>query len=364
MMLKTYSNKRAKSPKMNDFPNIEKYEELFGLIQPKIDIEEDVYLKNNIIICKECNLPTISNGINIWECQKCGSFVEETIDATLSFNEKNQLEGTFVSKFLPNSSKSTIMLYNFKTNYDQLRKQKVHNWSNMIYSERSLNNVFTDIKLRAINNSILENITFCAQEIYMEISQIYTPRGNLRKGIIAASLYQACKKKGFPRTTKEIAEMFQIEEKILTRGNKKFNDIRLKIGKTYIPNIDDGLKYLGRFCSMLTTNVRLLEFAKIIIRFIENHKILQKHTPISITASAIYFTTRILRLPILRSRIAEVTKVSNVTTVNCYKKIKKHDTFQNLSAEFPIQKLDKLPELPADKQPKTPKRGRKKNIYV
>jgi transcription initiation factor TFIIIB Brf1 subunit/transcription initiation factor TFIIB len=362
MILKSYSN-------MND---IAKYEELFGLVKPKIDIEEDMYLKNNIIMCKDCNLPTISNGINIWECKKCGCFVEETIDATLSFNDKNELEGTTVSKFLPNSSKSTIMINNFNTNYDQLRKQKVHSWSNMTYSERSLNNVFTDIKLRAINNSILENITFCAQEIYMEISKIYIPRGNLRKGIIAACLFQACKKKGFPRTTKEIADMFQIEEKILTKGNKKFNEMWLKIGKTYIHDVDDGLKYLGRFCSMLTTNARLLEFSKIIIRFIEKHKILQKHTPISVTASAIYLATLILRLPISRLRITEVTKVSNVTIVNCYKKIKKHDTFQNLSFEFPIQKLVELPELPelpadgsngSNGSNGSKKRGRKK-IYV
>jgi len=352
---------------------VEKYEKLFGLNEPEVLIDDDEFLKNNIIICKDCNLPTISNGNNIWECKTCGCFIEETIDTTLSFNARNELEGTSISKFLPNSSKSTIMLNKFNTGYEQMRKQKVHSWSNMTYSERSLNNVFIDIKLRAVNSSILDNITFTAQEMYTDISKVYIPRGNLRKGVIAACLFQSCKLKGYPRTSKEIARIFQIDDKIFTKGNKKFNEVWFKIGNEYIhenkiDEIDDGgTKYLARFCSTLyNSNERLLELSRIIIKFIIRNEILRKNTPLSITASSIYLAISILKLNISRTKISQVTNVSNVTIVNCFKKIRNHDSFNCLPFELPLQKLDaELPELPPDKIPtkkKTQQQRKQRNL--
>ena len=37
---------------------------------------------NRVIICPDCEIPTITHGLDIWECQKCGSIIEQMIDNT------------------------------------------------------------------------------------------------------------------------------------------------------------------------------------------------------------------------------------------------------------------------------------------
>ena len=41
--------------------------------------ENDSYLKT-LISCKRCNLPGITHGFDIYECQKCGDMLETAID--------------------------------------------------------------------------------------------------------------------------------------------------------------------------------------------------------------------------------------------------------------------------------------------
>ena len=188
-----------------DTSDICKYESLFEL-QNTIDIktlDTDSEHVRDVVICKDCTVPAVTHGRSTWECPKCGSIVDELIDTTAEWRlypEGGKSENAvrcsaIVNNLLPQSSKGTIILSGNNSNYNQRRTQKVHSWSAMTYKERCLNNIFQDISLRSLNGCILGNVTKLAHEYYKTVSELYVARGVMRKGLIAACLFMACKNK-------------------------------------------------------------------------------------------------------------------------------------------------------------------------
>ena len=221
--------------------------------------ENDSYLKT-LISCKRCNLPGITHGFDIYECQKCGDMLETAIDQHAEWRhyggdgKPDPARCSMpVNNLLPQSSMSSIMLTKGTTNYSMRRTQKIHSWGAMTYKERCLHHIFQDISLRSLNGCILANITKTAHGYYKKISELHVSRGEIRKGLIAASVYMACKKVGVPRTTQEIAEIFHVSERCVTRGNKKFTELWNLAGEKPILYNDNcqSSDYIIRFCSKL-----------------------------------------------------------------------------------------------------------------
>lgn len=300
------------------------------------NVKNDTVNNKAIIICNDCKIPTITHGLNIWECSKCGSFVESLIDQTAEWRiyqdgiKSDTVRcSTVINELLPQSSKGTIILSKSNSNYNMRRTQKVHSWSAMTYKERCLNHIFQDISLRSLNGCILQNVTKLAHEYYKTVSELYIARGTMRKGLVAACLFMACKKKGVPRTCQEIADIFQINDKCVTRGNKKFIELWNIAGKEHISYKDDdqSSNYLPRFCSELNPDSdKLLKISKRISILCKQNSILTSNTPISIAASSIYMATIILNIEseIIKNDIAKVAKTSQVTIGKCYKELLKY----------------------------------------
>ena len=57
------------------------------------------------------------------------------------------------------------------------------------------------------------------------ITEIKISRGSNRIGIIAACVYFACKSYNVPRSSKEIADIFDINITVMTKGCKNFTNI-------------------------------------------------------------------------------------------------------------------------------------------
>ena len=64
-----------------------------------------------------------------------------------------------------------------------------------------------------------------AKSLYSIVSKTKISRGNNRKGIIAACVYFACKECDVGRSSKEIAEMFNVVPTVMTKGVKKCQEI-------------------------------------------------------------------------------------------------------------------------------------------
>ena len=156
-----------------------------------------------------------------------------------------------------------------------------------------------------------------------------TFRGDNRDGIIAASIYSACRINNFPRTAKEIAAIFNLDVTSATKGCKNALAIINNIEK----DMDNKEKtvfcatkpeaFIERFCSRLNMNNELTHLCQFISKKIEKTDVMPENTPHSIAAGVIYFISQICKLNISKRDVKNVSEISEVTINKCFKKLEK-----------------------------------------
>ena len=90
-------------------------------------------------------------------------------------------------------------------------------WQSMPYREKSQYDEFARITIMAKNSEIPKLIIDEALRHHKNISELKTFRGCNRDGVIAASIYISCRINDYPRTAKEIATIFHLENSAATR---------------------------------------------------------------------------------------------------------------------------------------------------
>jgi transcription initiation factor TFIIB len=105
-------------------------------------------------------------------------------------------------------------------------------WQSMPYKEKSQYDEFQRITIIAHNAGIPKIIIDEALRYHKKISEHKTFRGLNRDGIIAASIYISCRTNDCPRTAKEIATIFTLDNTSATKGCKNattiLNEIEVK----------------------------------------------------------------------------------------------------------------------------------------
>eukprot|EP00798_Chlamydomonas_sp_ICE-L_P028821 gene28821-32010_t len=198
-------------------------------------------------------------------------------------------------------------------------KFRYHMWSSMSYRERSLCSVFEQLSLIALRNGIPHIILEEAKCLYKKVSAIKVTRGDNRKALVACSMYMACKFNKVPRNTKEIAELFEISSRVITRGCKLFQ-------QAVDVDIDSSRPedYIRRFCSRLHMDSTELEFTEYIVLTADELDIVCDFIPTSVVSGAIYMTATELNVSISKSDIANVCHISEMTLMKCYKRLCEH----------------------------------------
>ena len=210
----------------------------------------------------------------------------------------------------------------------------------MPYKERSLYNVFETIQSKALLQGITPCIIEEAKVLYKIISEVKISRGQNRNGIIASCIYKACKQKKVPRSHKEIATIFDISVKHMTRGCKRFDEIMNQIKQENKSSDIVGSKstdYIQRFCSKLNLGDNILNICKHTCNKAEEYSLVSENTPPSIAAGTIFLVCTLLSLSISKTQISEICKISEVTISKCYKKLLKYH--KHLLPEEIITKL-------------------------
>lgn len=293
-------------------------------------------IKQNICSnCKSDQLIT-NNRSGYVICKSCGCVDKEVINVSQEWryygSEDNKSTdptrcGRPIDPLLPKSSMATTIggsgFHNIK---------RLHNWTSMPYNERSLYNIFEKIKLKTQHSNIPKIIIDDAMFIYKiihdkteknEDAHILT-RGSIRKGVIAACIYNSCKKHNMPRSPVEIAKIFDIDNKTMTRGCKKFKEIMksknivLNIEK---PKIND---FIIRYCSKLKFEKHLIHVALFVYNKVKKLSIASNNTPLSIIGGIICLMTNLYALNVKKSDISKICNVSEVTITKCYKKLNKY----------------------------------------
>jgi transcription initiation factor TFIIB len=276
-------------------------------------------------VCMHCNSLDIMLEESIYTCKKCGSITDRFIDMTAEWRYYGSEDskstdptrcGLPANALMPESSLGSMISTNVKESYDMKLIRKYHMWNSMSYKERSLYNIFDNITVNAVNNGIATTIIEEAKMFYKKVSESKISRGENRSGLIASSIYMSCKSNKVPRSTKEIAKIFNLKTKTMTKGCKKFQDIMNVNMESTCAN-----DFIQRFCSKLGLDNEIRDLCKSIVGKADELCIVSENTPPSISAGSIYLCNVICGLGISKKDMAISCELSQVTLSKCFKKL-------------------------------------------
>ena len=153
---------------------------------------------------------------------------------------------------------------------------------------------FQFITAMASKSGIPKIIIDDALRYYTTISQAKTFRGLNRDGILAASIYIACSINKHPRTAKEIAQIFSLDNTSATKGCKNalsiVNDLErdfLNTDKTVLSKTTPS-SFIDRYCSKLNINEELTKFCLFIASIVEKKLNSRKYSSFYISGYSIF----------------------------------------------------------------------------
>ena len=187
---------------------------------------------------------------------------------------------------------------------------------------------FQRIMVLAQNAGIAKIFVDDALVFHKQISESdNTFRGDNKDGIIASSIYMSCRKNGHPRTDKEIAEIFYLDQVSATHGCKRAQFILNQLEQNMEPGektvfcIPKPQDFIERYCTRLNINSELTRLCEFISMKIHSKSIMTGNTPTAIASGIVFFISHICNLNIGKREIHKVSGTSEVTINKCYKKI-------------------------------------------
>lgn len=300
-------------------------------------IAQSTQTNNHGPYCTKCNsseniIEDTNDGVMV--CQSCGNVLGNVFDYCLeqkaySDSNKERLErcGNVTSVFFPQASLGTTI------SGGRLSKiKKLQQWSAMPYKEKSLYNVLKSIQIKCSSNGILKCIEDDAKILYKNISEskhesgknkgkVIIIRGINRKSLIAACVFYACKRKNKSKSPKEIANIFDLDYKDLTKGCKIFKKLMKMKYMPYDSQIAKPEHYITDYCKLLNLNKQIMDQSLLISTNIQKLNVASMHTPVSIAIGSILVAMGNNGIEINKNHIAKKFTVSAVTVSKAHKQI-------------------------------------------
>jgi transcription initiation factor TFIIB len=308
----------------------------------KVDPLECIYrVSGNREFCERCETTLAFSDEGFLTCrnEKCGIIYKDIVDQSAEWRyygaDDNQNSdptrcGMPINPLLEESSYGCKVLCVGSMSYEMRKIRRYTEWQSMPYKEKSRYDEQQIITTMAQNAGIPKMIIDDATRYHKKISESeLTFRGDNRDGIIAASIYISCRINNFPRTAKEIANIFNLDVTSATKGCKNalaiinnlekdvVNKDKTNFGKTKPED------FIERFCSKLNINQELTKLCQFISMKIERANIMPENTPHSIAAGVVYFISQICKLNVSKKEVKIVSEISEVTINKCFKKLEK-----------------------------------------
>ena len=296
-------------------------------------------------------------------CIRCGAIFENVLDQGPEYrwfsSEERGSDPTRVgapqNPLLPESSLGTTMLLR-KHHGNAMRKiKRYHTWNLMPYRERNLWGIFEGLHVRAVNAGIGVGVLEEAKRLYAQLSILCVCRGTQKEALLAACLYESLKRSGTPRRPKDIATIFQINIRYVTKGLKQFANLLNmdeRLGQKPEPATSDKKEpepapvtvesrrarwdtisrstttfehYIDPFVSKLEAPRQLtgtlIALTRQICTRADDMGICPENTPPSLTAAALALACGALSIQKTIQEIAAVCDISVVTLHKCLKRL-------------------------------------------
>jgi len=288
--------------------------------------------------CDQCQYPLLLNELHYLTCsnRKCGQMYKDRLDFNAEWrfygaNDSGDRDptrcGMPVNPLLKQSSFGCKVLSNYRNSYEMQKIRRYTEWQAMPYKEKSQYDEFQRITAMAVEGGIPKIIIDEAMRYHKRVSDRKTFRGLNRDGIIAASIYIACRINGTPRTAKEIATMFHLDDASATKGCKNATCIINEL-ESEMTNLDKTSlcrtkpeSFINRYCSKLNMNPELTKLSLFISVKINKHNWIAENTPHAIAAGIVYFISHLFSLSISKQDVHRISSISEVTINKCFKKL-------------------------------------------
>jgi transcription initiation factor TFIIB len=315
-------------------------------------------------------------------CTRCGTIIDIPLECGAEYRWFSADSGGGgadpsrcgfpINHLMPESSLGTMILNNRNTPVMRSIK-RYHSYNLMPYRERALWNVFDSLNVRATNAGISNAVIEEAKELYAQLTASAICRGQpQRDAMLAACLWESLKRHDSPRMPKDIAEIFFLPLKAVTKGIKQFQHllaIRTSGNKTDTyaapdaptatkkekaaappPPVEEAADVIAaraaaRRAVFQRTAARTTSYEDFIQPFLTNLaiprtvattleemvarvcarteelNIVPENTPPSLTASVIAFCAAELHVRLETTEIARVCGISAVTIQKCLKRL-------------------------------------------
>jgi transcription initiation factor TFIIIB Brf1 subunit/transcription initiation factor TFIIB len=214
------------------------------------------------------------------------------------------------------------------------RKQK---WNATVYKERNLTKEFDYITQICASNGISKSIIDTARIMYKKVSDARHSsgknqgcamiiRGENRVSIMAVCVSKSCETNKEPRSNEEIAEMFGLDAKKMTKGKNTLDKMRKKcmdndliiFDRLHVCTPED---YVRFHCKKLKVTDKDTDMAVRISTNCCKMKIATDHNAQSVAASSILAMVDYQNLDVDKRDISKLSRTSEVTITKIYGKI-------------------------------------------
>ena len=207
--------------------------------------------------------------------------------------------------------KSCIIATGRGSTYKDRRMAKINFHLSMSnHRDRALFHVYREIDESCA--ALPENIRHDAKTLYKKFNERKLTRGSVRTGIKANCVLFACRLNKYPRSTKEISDMFQITAKDISRTTQTFTEV--------LCGGDDKKSFITRPADLVHRLMNGLECsqddrheAQKYVRQIQDYVELMSKTPLAVAATGIYSVLK--KRGFTKAQVARVCEVS-VPTLN------------------------------------------------
>jgi transcription initiation factor TFIIIB Brf1 subunit/transcription initiation factor TFIIB len=198
--------------------------------------------------------------------------------------------------------------------------RKLHSWNGLSYKQRSLIGILNKIALKANIDNVPQCIIDATMNMYKIISEDYIKRGASRESLIAACFFNALRDQGLIRSPEEVAKLFDIKSKKLSKGCNEFTELMFNKNKEYVKNMKpiEAKDLVERFGTLLEVSVEHINIGIRAAILIDKLGICQENNPKSIAVGILYLISHNFNLGLTKKEIAEQCRTSEVTVSNTY----------------------------------------------
>src|SRR6056300_1107112 len=283
----------------------------------------------NINLCRECTGVKIFSPEGLPTCSECGlvedRYVDDTAEWTSGMNDDGKVNdpsrcgnpNANPELFSQNWGKGTIISTQHSSTYENKRMAKINFHMSMNHKDRSLFHAYRDIDQAC--HTLPDVVRKDAMMMYRKFNDGKLTRGAVRLGIKANCVLYACRLAQFPRTTKEIADMFGIQSKDISRTTQIFKDTIMGVTeKNYVTKAYDVMqRLLNSFDVSREQRYKCNKMCSATDNCVE----LMSKTPNSVASAIIYI---VLSPGVTKAQVCEKCSVSVPTLNKIENIIKKH----------------------------------------